>query len=32
MVAMNDKKPWPCFALGKVVATPGASEALQLNK
>jgi len=29
---MNDKKPWPCFALGKVVATPGASEALQLNK
>ena len=30
MVAMNDKKP--CFALGKVVATPGALDALETAK
>ncbi len=30
MVAMNEKKP--CFALGKVVATPGALEALESTK
>ena len=30
MVAMNDRKPR--FALGQVVATPGALEALELTK